>query len=193
MPNLRKEAKACKVCGEVFKPFKSTQKVCSPGCAVILARDTRRAKEAKERRKIDRDRLEAIQPLGHWHKKAQEAFNAFIRIRDEGRPCISCGAMKPHTCGHQLSVASTPELRYDTRNANGQCSTCNSGNAKYPKNEGTIKAKYEAGVLFRFGPKRMAFIRSPHPIKQYREEDLKRIAAIFKKRAKIYKKMREIR
>lgn len=36
-------------------------------------------------------RKKALLTRGDYIKKAQTAFNAFIRERDEGKPCPSCG------------------------------------------------------------------------------------------------------
>lgn len=49
---MAKEYK-CKVCGKAFvKTFSSTQKVCSPECAIKLARDNaQKAQERAEKKK----------------------------------------------------------------------------------------------------------------------------------------------
>jgi len=57
--------------------------------------------------------------------KCQIAFNAFIRKRDEGKPCISCGQMKPLQAGHFYSVKMYDGLRFDEDNCHGECAGCN--------------------------------------------------------------------
>jgi len=185
------KAKTCPICEEGYYPRNSLQKTCQ---AISCALEHGRQREAEKKRKAlkasDKKRLDAIQPLSHWMKLAQRHFNAFIVVRDTGKPCISCYEYVDLTCGHHKTVAGFPELRLNTMNANGQCRTCNCGSAKHRANEGVISKQYDAGVVSRFGVQRLDYVNSRHPAKQYREADLKRIAAIFRKRAILYKRIR---
>lgn len=56
---------------------------------------------------------------------ASQALSSYVRKRDEGKPCISCGEYKPLQAGHYLSVGARPELRFHAENVHGQCSRCN--------------------------------------------------------------------
>lgn len=58
-------------------------------------------------------------------KKAIEIFNEFIRERDKGLPCISCGEFKELQAGHYYSVGQNNSLRFLEGNVNGQCLRCN--------------------------------------------------------------------
>ena len=49
------------------------------------------AAEVKNAAKRDRERRMEVKPLSYWMKRAQSAFNAWVRARDDGQPCISCG------------------------------------------------------------------------------------------------------
>jgi hypothetical protein len=58
-------------------------------------------------------------------KKADTYFAQFIRLRDKDKPCITCGQFKSDKdCGHFISRR-FDSTRYDEKNANGQCLTCN--------------------------------------------------------------------
>lgn len=57
--------------------------------------------------------------------KAQIIFNAYIRKRDEGLPCISCGQYKVLQAGHYVPVKGGSRFRYDEFNVNGECAGCN--------------------------------------------------------------------
>ena len=94
------------------------------------------AKAARAAAKVERAgiraRREAIKTLPELHREAQAAFNAFVRARDAGKPCICCGLPLSagdvggkYDCGHYRSVGSAPHLRYDERNAHGQRKQCN--------------------------------------------------------------------
>ena len=53
--------------------------------------------------------------------------------------------------------------------------------------------RYEHQLRARIGDERVDWLKGPHSPKQYREDDLKRIAKIFNKRARMYKRFRERR
>lgn len=55
----------------------------------------------------------------------QIIFNTFIRRRDEGKPCISCGNYKLLQAGHYYPVQGYDGLRFDENNVHGECSACN--------------------------------------------------------------------
>ncbi len=76
-------------------------------------------------------------------KKTEGIFNAYIRKRDEGKPCISCG--KPgNQAGHYFPVKGFSALRYDERNVNLQCAYCN----RYQHGN---QAMYRIGLVKRYG------------------------------------------
>lgn len=76
--------------------------------------------------------------LPRLEKLAGEKFRAYIRLRDKGNRCISCGASNPSDAGHFYSAGKFPEVAYDPDNCHLQCRQCNfydSSNAQeYRKN-----------------------------------------------------------
>lgn len=58
-------------------------------------------------------------------KKAVTCFHAYIRQRDEGKPCVSCGFYHNLEAGHFYSAGKYAALRFDERNVHGQCKSCN--------------------------------------------------------------------
>jgi hypothetical protein len=125
------------------------QSVCSPACA---AAHVRREKE-KADRKETRERKQALKTRSQHIAETQAAFNALVRYRDRNETCISCSTVlatladQPgggYDCGHYRSRGSAPHLRFDFRNAHGQCKKCNryrAGNA----------ADYRIGLIGRIG------------------------------------------
>lgn len=93
------------------------------------AQDKRRAKEKVEARKVDKEKLKSLKTRSEWLKELQVIFNRFIRLRDSGLPCISCGALddgsRQMQAGHYKTVGAHPALRFDESNTNSQCSRCN--------------------------------------------------------------------
>lgn len=116
--------KKCKICADKFEPLKTTQQVCGWACAVAMATKQREAKERKAY-KIAKEKLKT---KGDYLREAQIVFNRWIRLRDEGKNCISCDKPmhKKINAGHYRSVGACPELRFDELNVHAQCEHCNS-------------------------------------------------------------------
>lgn len=58
-------------------------------------------------------------------KRAITKFNAYIRKRDEGKMCISCGKHPIQHAGHFYSAGKFNVLRFNEDNVHGQCIQCN--------------------------------------------------------------------
>ena len=167
----------CKVCKAAFTPFRSFQNWCSPDCGAVLANEKlekKAKKAASDERKVTREKLDALRKQPELKALAQRAFNKFIRARDAGKPCISCG--KPDTgeanstdCGHFRSVGSAPHLRFTEHNAAGQCKKCNlflSGNA----------VEYRKGLIERIGIRYVEILEADYALRKYTKEGLVEIA-----------------
>lgn len=85
--------------------------------------------------------------LGKLKLDVQKVFNAWVRRRDEGSPCISCGEYKTLQAGHFYPVSTHDGLRYDEDNVHGECAGCNCFN------EGHLIA-YGEWLPLRIGPER---------------------------------------
>ena len=132
MSRAEPRAKKCRVCPRYFTPMRSTQKVCGPACAMALVgmdRAKKAAREAREERKANREARERVKTRGTHLRELQAAFNAWVRARDAGQPCISCGRPAEWEgqwhASHFRSVGSTPELRFNPLNVHKACSVCN--------------------------------------------------------------------
>lgn len=182
----------CKECGEYFPAGEMVKVPAGVFCCIehasewaVKARQKAQNKikrkkasddkaEKKASRERDLERLKSVQNISFFHKKAQAAFNAFIRERDKGNPCISCG--KPDNGQHQRhashyrSVGACSSLRYDERNVHASCSVCNkylSGNL----------ANYRVAMIEKFGSELVEWLESqPKSFKWTREmlEDIEK-------------------
>jgi hypothetical protein len=54
--------------------------------------------------------------VGQLKKQLQPIFNEYIRLRDEGKPCISCGSYNKLQAGHFWAVGGYDGLRFDEDN-----------------------------------------------------------------------------
>jgi hypothetical protein len=177
----------CKVCRCEYVKARPLQKVCGLECAKSAAEKlnaTKKAKEATQDRRQTRQKLDAIQTRPELVKKAQTAFNSFIRARDAGKLCISCNTRLPSggvggafDCGHYRSVGSAPHMRFVEDNAHGQCKKCNmylSGN----------HVEYRKGLIERIGIKEVELIESDNTLRKTTREGLEEIARHYREEAR---------
>lgn len=172
---------ACKVCGETFTARTTLHRVCSVRCSVRL----KKVEKAEERAKVRTVREEGKR-LGTLIAEAQAAFNAYIRARDAGLPCICCGKpfepMKPGgsvDAGHFRARSVAPHLRFHEDNVFAQRKNCN-------RPGGTTYAAFRAGVVARIGEERVVALETNNAIHKWTKDEVREI------RAKYRAKLREL-
>lgn len=166
------------VCGASFVPRSSLQVACSPLCAIHkTAHDKAKkaAKTASEQRMAHQAAKERIKTRGEWTKDAQTAFNSFIRARDAGLPCVSCGRHHngQYHAGHYRTVGANPELRFNELNVHKQCAPCNDhlhGNL----------INYRIELERRIGSANLKWLEGNHKAAHLSIDDLKQIKTTYK-------------
>jgi hypothetical protein len=94
-----------------------------------------------------------LKPIPKLTKDAQQVFNKYIRTRDNGMVCISCGSDKANQAGHWISVRQSSALRFHEWTVNLQCASCNlylHGN----------QVMYRVGLVNRIGEKAVCELES---------------------------------
>jgi len=128
---------------------------CSPSCGIEYARtapqkrldaDWRKAR-AVEKREL-REAKAKLLTMNALYAVAQRAVNAFVRLRDRFKGCISCDSSRVDDAGHLFPIGSKwrcHPIRLDPKLIHGQCRKCNSyiggGNVH----------GYIAGLIQRYG------------------------------------------
>jgi hypothetical protein len=177
----------CAICKTTFKKERVNQKICDLfGCFMAVV-EINKAKRKKVEEKETKAKLKVFTETKPVLTKAtQIAFNAYIRARDYGKPCISCDSpIKWDSgatggvcdCGHWLSVGARVNLRFNEDNAHAQCKHCNnqlSGNA----------ANYRIGLVKRIGLERVEALEGDHKLHHYSKDDLREIEKIYKNKLK---------
>lgn len=170
--------KKCRQCRETFTPAKSLQVVCTPVCGLALAQ-AKREKDRKslaqaERREV-KVRKEKLKSRADHLKETQTVFNEWIRLRDAGLPCVSCGRHHEgqYHAGHYRTVAASPELRFEPLNVHKQCAPCNNHKS------GDI-VNYRINLVHRIGAEKVDWIEGPHQPQRYTIEQLKEIKAHYR-------------
>jgi len=160
-------------------------------------------KQLKEQRKAEKKerenlklRRENLKTWSEHNRDAQKAFNKYIRARDAGRKCASCGCtLKDKThfltgsavdASHYRSRGSARHLRFNVFNCVSACVECNrqlSGNI----------VNLRIGLIERFGPEIVERIERDNQTRRFDIPYLIRVKNIFNRRANHIEKIRQSR
>lgn len=206
---MKKPARrSCKICKEKFIPAYANVWWCCPEHGAIYAIELRtqekvnaaakRIKKQKEAEKAGRKRRnarrESFKTKSQWDKEAQSSFNRYIRTRDEGKPCVSCG--KPLIgktsyltgsaidASHYRSRGAASHLKFNVFNVHSACTRCNrqlSGNS----------VEYRIRLIERIGLERIERLEADNDPRRFDNAYLKRVKAIFSRRANALIKRRQ--
>jgi hypothetical protein len=176
---MKLRRRKCKQCREWFQPFNSFQRVCAtPACALAEARAER---DRQERRELKR-RKEAVKTRQEHLADLQKAFNAYIRQRDFGRPCISCNRKTgaKMNAGHYRAVGrgGGSPLRFNEINVHLQCEHCNSWNSGNA-------VEYRINLVRRIGPALVEWLERDHPPLKLSVEQIKALTGYYRQATKL--------
>lgn len=188
-----RKKKTCKnpACGISFPPQRLGQAVCSPKCGLAI-KDVNQAKARKSLAQVERReikvRKEKLKSRGEHMREAQQAFNEYVRTRDQaaGHLCISSGKPLDWSgnavdAGHYRSVGSAPHLRFDERNCHAQSKQDNrflSGNA----------VDYRIGLIARIGQEAVDALEADQSVRKYTVEQIKGIKAYYRAKTRELKR-----
>jgi hypothetical protein len=201
-PPKPRKPKTCPICSTEYLPWSSTQKVCANyKCAIEFNRRKDEELAVRENRKRDRqqrddfrNRREALKGEPEWQREAQAAFNRYIRMRDLDKDCVSCGRVlngasnyltgSAIDASHYRSRGAASHLKFNVFNVHSACTRCNrqlSGNA----------VEYRIRLIKRIGLQRVEQLESSSTPRKFSIDYLKRVKAIFTRRARHYEKLRK--
>ena len=180
---MKTRTKNCKNCKEEFTPYTPLQKYCTKSeCIGVFVAETKAKKWAKDKR----EKKAELMTVTDWVKIAQTAFNSFIRERDKGLLCISCGNVPKKTnAGHFWNANNHWAVRFDEDNVHVQCEYCNSflsGNL----------LPYRANLIGKIGFDRYDQLEEKaRETRKFSIEELKEITATYKQKLKDLKNICE--
>ncbi len=129
-----------------------------------------RAKTQTQTKRQDRAKLEALKTIPKLIAEAQQAFNAYIRLRDRDKPCFVCERSflpvpgRVMHAGHVRSRGAAGHLRFNEDNCHGECEGCNGPHGAKPH-------EIKAGAIRRIGADRFEALENDNePHKWTREE-----------------------
>jgi len=170
--------KKCKNCQERFTPIRSTlEKYCQKDeCIRVMVFETKEKLWKQNKKKMKED----LMTVQDYMKIAQQTFNKYIRLRDHGKNCISCGLKpKKENAGHFYSAGTHTAVRFDERNVNLQCESCNSflsGNL----------LKYRENLLVKLGFDEFeSLTQEANKTRNYTRDELKEVINTYKLKIKM--------
>lgn len=179
---MKLNKRKCKNCKVEFQKLSPLHSLCSQKCAIENANKLklkREALEAKKQRKEYKDTKEKLKTRPDHLREAQRWFNAWVRQRDLGFPCIACNKPmnKKINASHYKSVGAHPELRFEPLNCHAGCEACNtylSGNI----------LNYRINLINRIGLEKVEWLESQHEAKHYSVDDIRAIKGEYKRKLK---------
>lgn len=118
----------------------------------------------------------------------QATFNTFIRLRDNGKECISCDTIlnskkKKFDAGHLFNANNHWNIRFDSQNVNGQCVKCN-------KHLHGNLLPYRKKLIQRYGQETMDRLElAAYKIRHFTKDELEDILNHYKTLIKNYNKL----
>lgn len=130
-----------------------------------------------------RRRKEKSLTISQRRARAQVEVNAYVRLRDAGLPCISCGRHHEGQwhAGHYRSRGAAVNLALDPRNIHRQCAPCNNhlhGNA----------IGYRAGLVARYGLEFVEALEADNTPRHQTAQEIDAIRDTFRAKTKELKK-----
>ena len=168
--------KKCKHCKERFTPVHFNQKYCfNKECTKVWIESEKEKQWKKKKAKLK----EELMTVQDYVKIAQQVFNKYIRERDKGNKCISCGK-KPlkENAGHFYNANNHWNVRFDEYNVHLQCEHCNtflSGNL----------INYRENLIKKIGTEEYnKLVDRAKVTRKFTVEELKEIINIYKNKLK---------
>lgn len=171
-----KTHKECKVCGKLFKLYRTTDIVCSTKCAIIEGRRKLAKKERREWEKENDDKKN--------QKLLQSSINLLARIIDFGQPCLAKGNFpKQMHGGHIFSRGSASNMRFNLHNIHRQSAQSN----HFQNEDGLLRQN----LKLEFGEQYYESLDSFHqtPIIKYTPSEFYDFYLLSNKIGREYKKM----
>jgi hypothetical protein len=180
--------KRCKECKELFTPrYSSVQMVCSPSCAIAYSKRIKTNKKEQNNALLTDMSKEINERKGLTTvlNSVKNACHKYIRERDKGKPCVSCGTQwhKDFHAGHYYKAEIFSSIKFNEYNINGQCVKCNI------RKEGNLN-DYEINLPNRIGIdsfkalKQLAILDRKQTNFKWDREELKRIRLYYNKKFK---------
>lgn len=173
-----------KKCRREFQKKRPLQSCCSVFCSIQHSRELKKQKEAKEWNERKKELKEKTKTYSQRVQEARRIFQKWIRLRDEDKPCISCGTMnsKLWDAGHYLKAEVYSGLIFEETNCHKQCRKCN-------RYLGGNETAYREGLVNRIDLDEvyaLEAMKDAHRVRIFSNEQLEAIKAKYRKKIRDY-------
>lgn len=173
----------CKNCKDKFDEKYFLQKYCmkKDECITAFWKSAKKEKVKKQRKAL-KAKKESLKTITDYLAETQKVFNTFIKLRDKGKPCISCKRtnLKKVNAGHYIARNKSKLLTFNEDNVHLQCEYCNnslSGNL----------IEYRKNLIEKIGEEKVKYLEEKrHETKHYTREELNEIKEHYKQKIKEY-------
>ena len=184
--NKKPKQKRCKneSCKKLFTPERNMQPCCSYSCeteyatknVAKLVEDGKklRARESNKKKKELKSKDKQV-----LIKLAQVLVNKYVRLRDQKKPCVSCGTYQAKwDAGHFFSQGGNSSIRFNTLNIHKQCFRCN-------RMLSANLVPYKIEIVKRIGQTNFDKLEAKrNDIAKYNVEYLDKLIKVFRKKIK---------
>ena len=153
--------KQCKVCKTVFTPKQYAS--CKIKCVeCIFAYHKRKLCDYQKKqlkKQIAKNANCKVKPLKQKIDRKWIALSKFIKERDAGLPCISCGKQMQEyeiQAGHYIASGKSVKLKYEPRNIHAQCWNCNNNHQLQQQ----MQEGFRNGLIARYGMQEVEWLES---------------------------------
>jgi ribosomal 50S subunit-recycling heat shock protein len=148
--------KKCKVCNSEYTPQKYSS--CKTKCEECIFVEHKQKlciyakKQSEKPKKVQCGSAPKID-------KQWIALSKFIKKRDAGLPCISCGKFMQEyeiQAGHYIARGKSIKLKYEPRNIHAQCWNCNNNHQIQQQ----MQEGFRNGLIIRYGMKEVEWLEN---------------------------------
>lgn len=135
-------------------------KFCTYEHAIEYANKKTAGNKKKKQRAVDSQQKKELMTRSKWFARLQALVNQFVRYRDSGEPCCTCGTTNPnikYDAGHCFTVAARSDIRFELTNIHRQCSNNCNVHGSGMRNE------YEQFIIVRYGADHLEWLKEVKP------------------------------
>lgn len=173
-------------CSEMFAPRNRQHKTHHWQCAMEYTKEVKAERAAKEKRAALKEFNQ--NDKSYMMNKAQKTMNKYARLRDYGKPCISCGCSyfkRQIHGGHFRPSGNNHAITFNLWNIHAQCAMCN-------KDKSGNLTDYEPNLIAKIGQERVTWLKAQTQPKKYDIEYLQRLDRVFMKKIRMIEKRKNI-
>ena len=165
----------CRYCGEKYTPKHSSLEPCPKYECRLKHLEANKTKINRANKQVAKDKIKSYsQRLG----EAKKVFQKWVRMRDKGNGCISCGTKKASVWdgGHFKKAELYSGVIFHEFNTNLQCGKCN-------RYLGGNELNYRVGLIARIGEqavKELEKLAEQTRTRKYSNEELEEIKRKYK-------------